>query len=182
MHSLFAGFLATITMAFFHFLGRFYNGLITWLAVIGGAIFGLMAFFIGADVVMRNLTGSGLAWVIELTEYAMYVATVFAAPWVLREGAHVSVDAVTANLPRQLRRRVAIFTNLLGSVICFIIFYYSLLSTWTAFVRGNQIYKTFTIPEWWVNGFVPLGMLLVGIEFLLLAKAGLSEPAAVPAQ
>lgn len=166
-------------MAIFHLLSRAYNGLITWLAVIGGAIFGLMAFFIGADVLMRNLTGTGLAWVIELTEYAMYVATVFAAPWVLREGAHVSVDALTANLPPALQRRVAVFTNLLGSVICFIIFYYSLLSTWTTFVRGNQIYKTFTIPEWWVNGFVPLGMLLVGIEFLLLARAALCAPASL---
>src|SRR5690625_198385 len=169
-------------MAFFRVVAKLFYGLIIWLAVIGGAIFGLMAFFIGADVLMRNLTGSGLAWVIELTEYAMYVATIFAAPWVLREGAHVSVDVVTANLPPNTRRWVAVFTNLLGSAICFTIFYYSLLSTWTAYVRGNQIYKTFTIPEWWVNGFVPLGMLLVGIEFLLLAKVWLVHPATLSAR
>lgn len=149
---------------------RAYDALIAGLAVTAGAIFGLMAFFIGADVLARNLTGGGLAWVIESLEYAMYVATVFAAPWVLREGAHVSVDVVTGNLPERLRRMVNTFVNLLGSVICFVICYYSAVATLRAFERGSMIYKTFTIPEWTINVFVPFGMCLVAIEFLLLAR------------
>src|SRR5690606_32537053 len=100
-------------------LVRAYDALIVGLAIIARAIFGLMAFFIGADVLVRNLTGGGLAWVIELMEYAMYVATVFAAPWVLREGAHVCVDVVTANLPVRIRHVVNAFVCLLGSAICF---------------------------------------------------------------
>jgi TRAP-type C4-dicarboxylate transport system permease small subunit len=82
-------------------VARAYNGFITCLAVISGFIFGLMAFFIGADVFMRNVMGSGMSWVIEAMEYAMYVATVFAAPWVLREGSHVSVDVLTSMLPER---------------------------------------------------------------------------------
>lgn len=156
-------------------LARAYNALISGLAVIAGAIFGLMAFFIGTDVLMRNTTGAGLAWVIELMEYAMYVATVFAAPWVLREGAHVAVDVVTANLPERVRRVVGIFVNFLGSAICFVVFYYSAIATWRAFERGSQIYKTFTIPEWTVSVFVPFGMFLVAVEFLLLARKEFSQ-------
>ncbi|MDX3896302.1 TRAP transporter small permease [Pusillimonas sp.] len=152
---------------------RAYDALIVGLAIIAGAIFGLMAFFIGADVVVRNLTGGGLAWVIELMEYAMYVATVFAAPWVLREGAHVCVDVVTSNLPERLRHGVNAFVCLLGSAICFVICYYSAIATERAFERGSQIYKTFTIPEWTISAFVPFGMLLVAIEFLLLFRGEL---------
>lgn len=149
---------------------RAYDALIGGLAVIGGAIFGLMAFFICADVVARNMLGGGLAWVIETLEYAMYIATVFAAPWVLREGAHVSVDVVTANLPERIRRMVNTFVNVLGAVICLIICYYSTIATVAAFNRGSMIYKSFTIPEWTINAFVPFGMLLITIEFLLLAR------------
>lgn len=152
------------------FIVRAYDALIVGLAVIGGAIFGVMAFFIAADVVARNMFGGGLAWVIETLEYAMYVATVFAAPWVLREGAHVSVDVVTSNLPKRLRHWVNTVVNLLGAVICLIICYYSSLATIAAFQRGSMIYKSFTIPEWTINAFVPFGMLLVAIEFLLLAR------------
>lgn len=149
---------------------RAYNLLIDGLAVISGAIFGLMAFFIGADVLIRNVWGGGLAWVIELMEYAMYVATVFAAPWVLREGAHVSVDVVTGNLPKVVRRPVNFFVCLLGAAICAVICYYSAVATWRAFDRGSMVYKTFTVPEWLITVFVPFGMFLVAIEFLRLAK------------
>lgn len=117
---------------------RAYDALIVGLAIVAGAIFGLMAFFIGVDVLVRNVTGAGLAWVIELMEYAMYVATVFAAPWVLREGAHVCVDVVTSNLPERTRRIVNAFVCLLGSAICFVICYYSALATLKAFERGNH--------------------------------------------
>ncbi|NYT68982.1 TRAP transporter small permease [Pusillimonas noertemannii] len=163
-------------------VARAYNSLITGLAVVAGAIFGLMAFFIGADVLVRNTVGGGLAWVIETMEYAMYVATIFAAPWVLREGAHVSVDVVTSNLPEGLRRVVSCFVCLLGSAICFVICYYSALATLKAFERGSQIYKTFTIPEWTISIFVPFGMLLVAIEFLLLFRGELRSPAHVSAR
>lgn len=151
-------------------VARAYNSLITGLAVVAGGIFGLMAFFIGADVLVRNTSGGGLAWVIELMEYAMYAATIFAAPWVLREGAHVSVDVVTSNLPERTKRVVNTLVCLLGSVICFVICYYSAIATLRAFERGSQIYKTFTIPEWTISVFVPFGMCLVAIEFLLLAR------------
>lgn len=149
---------------------RAYDTLISGLAIASGAIFGLMAFFIGADVLARNLTGAGLAWVIELMEYAMYAATVFAAPWVLREGSHVSVDVVTGSLPERARHLVNVFVCLLGSVICLVICYYSAIATLRAFERGSQIYKTFTIPEWTVSVFIPFGMLLVAIEFLRLMR------------
>jgi len=154
---------------------RAYDALIIGLAIVSGAIFGLMAFFIGADVFMRNVIGAGLPWVIETMEYAMYVATIFAAPWVLREGAHVCVDVVVANLPRRIQHAVTLFGYVLGSAICWVIFYYSAIATWRAFSRGSMVYKTFTIPEWLVSIFVPLGMALVAIEFLRLLKVRMHE-------
>lgn len=162
-------------------VARAYDALINGLAIVSGGIFGLMAFFIFADVVIRNVSGGGLAWVIELMEYAMYVATVFAAPWVLRQGAHVAVDVVTANLPQGLRRIVSVFVNLLGSAICFVVFYYSSIATWQAFMRGSQVYKTFTIPEWTISVFVPFGMFLVAIEFLLLVRKEFAQSSSLTA-
>ena len=160
-------------------IARAYNGFITCLAVISGFIFGLMAFFIGADVFMRNVMGSGMPWVIEAMEYAMYVATVFAAPWVLREGSHVSVDVLTSVLPARFGRYVVLLASLLGTVICLIVFYYSATATIRAFERSSMVYKSFTIPEWWVNFFVPFGMAFMTIEFFLLFWSRLVHPSTV---
>lgn len=168
-----------LTMASPHSVARAYSGFITCLAVISGFIFGLMAFFIGADVFMRNVMDSGMPWVIEATEYAMYVATVFAAPWVLREGSHVSVDVLTSILSPRCGRYVFLLASLLGSVICLIVFYYSAIATINAFERSSMVYKSFTIPEWWINIFVPFGMALMTIEFFLLFWGHLIHPSAV---
>lgn len=155
-------------MAYSNLTGRVYNGFITGLAIVSGLIFGLMALFIGADVFMRNVTGSGMVWVIEGVEYAMYVATVFAAPWVLREGSHVSVDFLTSILPARIGRYVFIVASFLGTVVCCTVFYYGAIATWITFERSSMVYKAFTIPEWWVTIFVPFGMALMTIEFFLL--------------
>ncbi|NYT67607.1 TRAP transporter small permease [Pusillimonas noertemannii] len=152
-------------------VSRGYNATVFSLAAISGTIFGCMAFLIGMDVLLRNVSGTGLNWVVESMEYALYGATIFAAPWVLRTGGHVSVDIVTSSLPAGWGRRVEIAAGLLGGVICTIVFYYSLIATWRAFERGSLVYKTFTIPEWWISALVPFCMFFMIIEFSMLLKA-----------
>jgi len=71
-------------------------------------------------------------------------------------------------LPQRYGRCVVLFASLLGSVICLIVFYYSAIATIQAFERSSMVYKSFTIPEWWINIFVPFGMALMTIEFFLL--------------
>lgn len=151
-------------------LGRAYGKGIRGLGMVGGVIFGLMAFFIGVDVILRNAAGSGIGWIIELMEYAMFVATALAAPWVLREGAHVSVDVVTSQLPAPTARGVALIADASGALICGTLVFYSAKATWLAYERGSMIVKSFVFPEWWVNALVPFGMLLMTVEFLLLLR------------
>lgn len=157
-------------MTLFGFVSRGYNTVVFSLAALSGALFGCMAFLIGLDVLLRNVNGAGLSWVVEAMEYALYGATIFAAPWVLRTGGHVSVDIVTSSLPARWTRRIERVAAALGVLICSIVFHYSLIATWRAFERGSLIYKTFTIPEWWISALVPFCMFFMIIEFALLLK------------
>jgi TRAP-type C4-dicarboxylate transport system permease small subunit len=135
-----------------------------------------MAFFIGIDVLMRNLAGKGIGWIIELMEYAMLVATALAAPWVLREGGHVSVDILSTQLSGRWKSVVLKLSTTLGMLICGTILYYSALATWQAYVRDSQIVKTFIFPEWWINSLIPLCMLMMVVEFALLFRSGPDQP------
>ena len=42
----------------------------------------------------------GLAWSNEISELMLYLITLLAAPWLLREGQHIRVDIVLRALPR----------------------------------------------------------------------------------
>ena len=166
---------------FFHRLGQGYLQLIPLLGLVAGGVFGLMAFFICVDVLMRNLAGKGIGWVIELMEYGMLVATALAAPWVLREGGHVSVDIVSTQLPGRWGAWILKSSTSMGMLICATIFYYSANATWQALEPDSMVVKTFVFPEWWINALIPLCMLMMVVEFGLLFRSGApTQSASVP--
>ena len=59
----------------------------------------IMAIMIGADVVSRNVGGGGVAVSNELSEDILYLMTLLAAPWLLRQGQHIRVDIILRALP-----------------------------------------------------------------------------------
>jgi hypothetical protein len=67
------------------------------------ALLGAMALVICADVLLRNVElipgVDGLPWSNELSETTLYVVTMLAAPWLLREGRHIRVDIVLRAIP-----------------------------------------------------------------------------------
>ena len=159
-------------------LARGYDRLIDALGLAAGFIFAGMAIGIGIDVGFRNLLGSGVGWLIELLEYAMLVATLAAAPWVLREGGHVTVDLLVSRMPPGSQRVMRLLSSALGIVISATVLFYGLKATAQAFARGSLVYKSFVFPEWWVLALVPAGMALLAIEFARLFARALRESAA----
>ena len=154
---------------------RTYDRLVTGLGLLGGVIFLVMALGIGLDIVARNATGGGIAWLVDVLEYAMLVATFLAAPWVLREGAHVTVDVLVAALPRRLARWLDVGASALGTIISAIIVFYSLRAAIQAYEQGSLILKTIVFPEWWPFAVVPFGMALLTVEFLRIFVRALRE-------
>lgn len=155
--------------------------LVAGLGTLAGIIFALMTVGIAIDVALRNLAGSGVGWLIELVEYAMPVATLLAAPWVLREGSHATVDLLVARLPPGAGRAVRVMANLLGLVVCLAVAWFGWKATALAAERGSLVFKTIVFPEWWVLALVPVGMSLLGLEFgRLLINAMRASPETGP--
>ena len=53
---------------------------------------------VSMEVVMRYFAGSPTRWVNEFSEYALLWLAFLAAPWILREDAHVKVEMLTETL------------------------------------------------------------------------------------
>lgn len=153
---------------------RGYDHLVTGLGLLAGAIFAAMALGIGIDVTLRNVAGSGVGWLIEIMEYAMLAATMLAAPWVLREGSHVTVDVLVSRLTGVAGLWVRALAALLGLLICATMLHYSWRATALAIERGSMVFKSIVFPEWWVTILVPAGMALLTLEFLRLFLGALA--------
>jgi len=145
---------------------RLYHALITFLGLLAGLAFGLLALAVGVDVIARNLGWFNLPWVLEVAEYTLYGATFLAAPWVLAENAHVRVDVLVTHLPTGLARWLETVINLIGLLVSTVLIYFGTLATWDSYRLGSLIFKELIFPEWWLLWIMPLAGVLLGIEFI----------------
>lgn len=146
---------------------RYYGHLYRLLGALVAVLIAFMAVGITVDVVLRNAGFGVIAWMLEATEYSLFVATFMGAPWVLRKGAHVRVDVVVNVLPPGLSRAAEIFANLIALAVAGVLFYYALRVGVTAHAEGARAIKEFIFPEWWIFAVVVASAALLIVEIAL---------------
>jgi TRAP-type transport system small permease protein len=160
---------------------NFFGRILDFLAYLVGVMFGLGTALIALDVALRNLAGTGFPWLIDAIEYGLFAGTFLAAPWVLREGAHVRVDIVVATLPPRGAALLETIADLIGLAVCLILLWYGVKVTLTAQALGSMVLKSIIFPEWWALVVIPLSSLLLAIEFVLrLCRAHGAAAATAP--
>ena len=134
------------------------------------ALLGAMTLMICADVLLRNvalLPGvQGLPWSNELSETTLYVVTMLAAPWLLREGRHIRVDILLRALPARVGWRCEWLCDAIAFACCVCVVIYATRATWESFSQGSITIKTLVLPEWWTLAPLPVAFLLLSIEML----------------
>ncbi len=82
---------------------RIYDVVIDALAFLAGASLTLVFIAIVVTVLMRVVGLPSLDGVVATTEYAMLYIGTLAAPWLLREKGHVSIEVLRQQLPERAR-------------------------------------------------------------------------------
>src|SRR5580700_7258413 len=97
-----------------------YDRLLEKLFFAACAVLFLMMLMICADVLLRNIplmkSLHGLSWADEISETMLYLITMLAAPWLLRQGRHIRVDIVLHAMPA----RVGWYCEWLADVIALV--------------------------------------------------------------
>ena len=142
----------------------------------------LAALFVcvSAEVVMRYFIGLPTRWVNEFSEYALLWLAFLAAPWVLREEAHVKVEMLTdalsprvaAQAPRDdlAGRRRGLRAVLLGQ---------HRLCRGSARDSGEFLFKSVQLPKWAVMAVMPPGLALLAIQFVRRALRPPPAPSSI---
>ena len=141
--------------------------LLNLLGAISGLLFAGIAVGVTLDVLLRNVGISSFSWVIEVAEYALYIATFFAAPWVLRNSGHIKVDLLTSSLPQPLANILDVVADLAGLVICTVLFWAGYTVTAEAAHLGSMIMKELVVVEWYLLLLIPVSFFLMAVEFCL---------------
>lgn len=146
------------------------------------ALLGAMALMICADVLLRNVQlipgVDGLPWSNELSETTLYLVTMLAAPWLLREGRHIRVDIVLRVLPPRVGWICEWICDVIAFSCCVCVAVYGARATWESYAHGSLTIKTLVLPEWWTLAPLPLAFALLSVEMLFrMRRLALGERA-----
>lgn len=147
-------------------LNRLFNRALIALAVGAAGVIIFVMVSVDFEVVMRYVFNSPTRWVQDFTEYALLFILFLATGWVLFEEAHVRVDIVLSHISPKSQRILNTVTSIAGAVACAVLFWFSLRATWEAFAAGEIIRKALTVPRGAIWIIMPIGSLLLTIQFM----------------
>jgi len=145
-------------------LDRLYTGLMKACGAVAAATVGAITLLVCADVVGRNVGWVPFTWVNEVTEYALPVATLAAAPWLLWRNQHVRLDILGALLSRPAQRHVDRAASALGLVVSLLMAWYAWRMLADSRQAGSLVMKALVFPEWWLYVPVPICFALLSLE------------------
>lgn len=116
------------------------------------------------NVVMRNITHTGLVWANELSSYLNILAVYFAISAGFKYGDHVGVDAFVRLLPNKLKDTASIVSHTCSLVFCGIISY---LAIRMVIAQANQVSPVLNIPFSILYGIMVIGMIMSAIRIIM---------------
>ena len=105
----------------------------------------------------QHRRSAGMPWSAEVSEDILYLVTLLAAPWLLRQGQHIRVDIVLRALPRALAWRLEWVGDAARPCLLPLFRVVRLpASRPRAISTGAISIKTLVMPEWWMLAPLPV--------------------------
>lgn len=144
---------------------KIFDWVLNILATVAGILILLVAVSVSYSVTLRYLHITPPIWILQCTEYALLWITFLAAAWLLRKDGHVRIDTIVIRLSPRIQRILEIVTSVLGILICSVIAWFGTTKTFDLYARGIMDVKGVTLPEYPLFLVIPLGGLLLLIQF-----------------
>lgn len=144
---------------------KFWTRLMNACGVLAALVVGAITLLVGVDVAGRNLAVASLPWIVDVTELALPLATLLAAPWLLHRNEHVRMDVIHTRLSPLARGLVDRVASLIGLAVCVAIAWYAVAVIRDDIAIGAMVMKSLVFPEWWQFAPVPVSFGLMALEF-----------------
>ncbi len=126
---------------------------------------GIMVVLAFAQVVLRNLFGTGLVWGDTIVRHMVLWAGFIGGALASYEGRHISIDALTKYLSPRVKHAAAAVTHLFAAVVC----YYLATASWTFITAEMEAGGEFVLalPGWTAMAIIPAGYVMIMLHFFL---------------
>lgn len=142
------------------------NMIVNAMAIIAAVLMALIMIAIAYATISRYFFGNPMAWVVEVSSYSLLYITFLAAPWLLRQDAHVKVDLVLNKLKPKSQSALNLFNNAIGVAIAVILLVFGFKMTLNNYREGIVVMNILRTPQYMLLVIIPVGTFFLAIEFL----------------
>ena len=158
-------------MKFWQFFDKLLNGM----AALGGVILVFIVAAVCYTIGMRFFFKQTTIWIAQTTEYALLWIVFLSTTWLLREKGHITTDLVYEHLGRKAQQCLDGITYALGGLACAVMFFFSAAYTYDSIINSVTDVRAVTVPKWTVFVIIPIGSILLIIQFFRMAWGRLSD-------
>lgn len=137
-----------------------------WLLVL---FLGLMVVFSFAQVVLRNVFGTGFLWADPLVRHMVLWVGFLGAAIATHEERHISVDALTKFLPPRWKAAATIAGQLFLAAVCLFLIRASWEFLMEEKASGGEIFTG--LPNYAGLSIIPAGYLLIAVHAVIRVAA-----------
>lgn len=141
----------------------------------------LICFLVCADVIGRVVFNSPVKGTPEIVSFSIVIICFLQAPFAIRSGGMINVDALTSHLPPLLRRVLELCGYALGIAFFGLVCWGSLdpaMHAWTSNEFEGE--GALRVPVWPARFIIILGTALAALNYLLLIIERARAPLSVP--
>ena len=143
-------------------------------SIMGGVLLVAIMLAVSVKIIFRYFLHEALVGVDEIAEISMLYLTFLGAAWLLRRGGHITIDLLFARLKPKTQARLNITTSVFGLFISLILVWYGTAATVSFWQRGILTPTILEVPRALIIGIIPVGSLLLALQFLRRAWANLT--------
>ncbi len=143
-----------------------FDYIIGFLALLAAVLLVFITLSVTTGVITRYLFRQPIIWVVEISQYSLLFITFLGAAWVLRRERHVKMDMLLDRLGQRSKALVSIITSGLAAIVCLIVVWYSVLSTWTYFKLDYFTPTILEVPQWIILAIIPVGTFMLFVQFI----------------
>lgn len=150
-------------------MARLFSKINVSFAVLGAAILLFMMFSISYGALTRSFGLPNPIWIVQINEYSLVWVCFLATAWVLSVNKHVRVDILFTRFDRKRQAFLLLVQNTVSTLLCAAFVFLCTRSTWEHIRDRVMDVGSIDVPKGWILVVIPLGFLLLTLQFLLRA-------------
>jgi C4-dicarboxylate transporter DctQ subunit len=153
----------------------FFDKLIDLMAALAGTILVFITTAMCYTIFMRFLFTKTTIWIIPISEYALLWIVFLGTTWLLREKGHITTDIIYVHLHEKAKRTLNCVMFILGGLTCAAMFFLGVIHVYQCIAGGVTDVRAITVPKTAIFIIIPIGSLLLTIQFFRMAWSSFVE-------